>query len=206
MTTAPEFPIVAGAAQRPAGLTFLAPPPLFAGEDTAAYDELLARVSGTVRPADILEEIWLRDVVDLVWEVFRLRRLKAGLMTAVAHEGMAQVLRPLIPDNLEAAQKWAARDEASVDRVDRLLATAGFTMDAVMGRTLALRIGEVERIDRMTMAAEARRNAALHELDRHRSGFAQTLRRVTREVDDAEFEVVAGDDAQETAQNPERAA
>src|SRR5258705_2983002 len=108
MTTAREFPIVAGAAQRPAGLTFLAPP-LFAGEDTAAYDELLARVSGTIRPSDILEEIWLRDVVDLVWEVFRLRRLKAGLMTADAHEGMAQVLRPLIPDNLEAAQEWSAR-------------------------------------------------------------------------------------------------
>jgi hypothetical protein len=28
------------------------------GEDPAAYDELLARVSGAIKPSDILEEIW----------------------------------------------------------------------------------------------------------------------------------------------------
>ncbi len=32
------------------------PPPLLEGDDPAAYNELLARISGTVKPADVLEE------------------------------------------------------------------------------------------------------------------------------------------------------
>jgi hypothetical protein len=74
----------------------LAPRRFWRGEDTAAYDEFLVRISGALRPADILEEIWVRDVVDLVWEAFRLRRLKANLMTAVAHEGLREILETLI--------------------------------------------------------------------------------------------------------------
>ena len=52
------------------------PPPLLEGEDPSAYDELLARISGAVKPADVLEEIWVSDVVNLTWEIFRWRRLK----------------------------------------------------------------------------------------------------------------------------------
>src|SRR5260221_998271 len=45
------------------------PPPLIDGENSAEYEELLGRVSATVKPADILEEIWVRDIVDLVGSV-----------------------------------------------------------------------------------------------------------------------------------------
>jgi len=31
------------------------PPPLIAGEDAAGYDELLARIAGTLQPADMLD-------------------------------------------------------------------------------------------------------------------------------------------------------
>jgi hypothetical protein len=80
----------------PAGRSLpFGPPPLIEGEDTAAYDELLTRVSTAVRPRDILEDIWVRDVVDFVWEAFRLRRLKANLITASAHSGLDTVLEPL---------------------------------------------------------------------------------------------------------------
>ena len=33
------------------------PAPLFEGEDAAGYNELLARVSGDMKPTDIVEEI-----------------------------------------------------------------------------------------------------------------------------------------------------
>src|SRR5215468_12232143 len=53
-------------------------PPVIAGESRAAYDELLARMTRSLAPADVLEHMFLRDVVDLAWEVLRLRRLKAN--------------------------------------------------------------------------------------------------------------------------------
>ena len=57
-------------------LEIFGPPPLLEGEDSKAYDTLLARVSGAVKPKDIIEEIWVRDIVNLTWEILRLRRLK----------------------------------------------------------------------------------------------------------------------------------
>ena len=74
--------------------------------------------------------------------------------------------------------------------VDAALAAAGLTMDAVMAQTLALKIDEVERIDRMIAGAEARRNVALREIDRHRATLAAALRQAADEVLDAEFKEI----------------
>ena len=176
----------------PTRLALFGSPPLLAGEDAAAYDELLARVSGAMKPADVLEEIWVRDVVDLVWETFRLRRLKTSLLAANAHKGLKDILEMLLAwhEAPNVAKSWAAREPAAIKKVDKVLASAGLTMDAVMAQTLALKIDDIERIDRMIMGAEARRNVALRELDRHRANFGQALRRASDEVVDAQFEQV----------------
>ena len=132
-------------------------------------------------------------MVDLTWDAFRLRRLKAKLLTATAHEGMAATLRPLVDWDRahQLAWKWAARDKTAVATVETTLASAGVTMDGVMARTLSLQISDIERIDRMESMAESRRNFILREIERHRESFARTLRRALEDVEDAEFEVIA---------------
>ena len=187
---ASDLPIPSGSHDQQTA-AFAGPPPLIAGERSAGYDELLARVCETLQPSDVLEHIWIRDIVDLAWDVFRLRRLKVDLMSAAAHEGMAQLLEPLLDHSELAAKGWARRDESNVQKVEAALANAGLSMDAVAARTFSARIGDFERIDRMTMAAEARRNAALHELDRHRASFALRLRRSLQAAEEGEFEVIA---------------
>ena len=47
----------------------------------------------------------------------------------------------------------------------------------------------------MSMKAEARRNAALREIERHRAALADALRRATESVRDAEFKEVGCDQA-----------
>ena len=69
----------------PPGLeTLLGPPLLLEGEDGAAYTALNQRIRDAVVPKDIIEDIWVRDVVDLVWETMRLRRFKAKFMNTSA--------------------------------------------------------------------------------------------------------------------------
>jgi hypothetical protein len=176
----------------PAPADLFGHPPLIAGEDVAAYDALLARVTDTVAPADVLEAMWVRDVVDLAWETFRLRRLKAQLLTATADEGLEKLLaRTLAWDKAEnLARRWAAREDAALREVDKLLRRAGLTAETVTARTLALQIDEVERIDRMIMLAETRRDAVLREIPRHRADLAHSLRRAGM-IEEAELEEVA---------------
>src|SRR5262249_60437706 len=69
----------------------LPPPSLANGEDAATYAQLAARIRAAVAPANIIEEIWARDVADLTWDVVRLRRLKAGLFTIGAGRGTGPI-------------------------------------------------------------------------------------------------------------------
>ena len=171
------------------GLPALGPSPLIAGENAAAYDDLVARVRGALQPRDILEDIWVRDVVDLAWEVLRLRRLKAQLMRVAARHGMSDVLGDLpVDDPCEVADQWHAGDAEAAAEVSQALAAAGLTIDAVMAQTLTERIGDIER---MMTATEARRDTILRELDRRRAGLAVSLRRAIREAEAAEFKLIA---------------
>ncbi len=77
-----------------------------------------------------------------------------------------------------------------IKMVDELLAPAGLTQEAVMAETLAARLDDIERIERMIGLTEARRAAALREIDRHRAVLAEKLEHATQALD-AEYRDVA---------------
>ena len=80
---------VPGRAQR---LALFGPPPLIEGEDAAAYDELLACVRAAVKPVDIIDEMFIADVVSLEWEVLRCRRLKWRLIRVPGIDALEKFL------------------------------------------------------------------------------------------------------------------
>jgi hypothetical protein len=150
-------PSVPERAQR---LALFGPPPLIEGEDAAAYDQLLARICAAVKPVDIIDEIFIADVVPLEWEVLRLRRLKWSLIRAPALEALenflgenldynlysehfaddlAEILQDNLPeDQVHSAQTLArecAQSEAdAVDKVRKTLYGRGLNMDRVLDR------------------------------------------------------------------------
>jgi hypothetical protein len=60
-------------------------------------------------------------------------------------------------------------------------------MDEVAAQTLDSNLDSFERLDRMLASAEARRNNALREVDRHRDALGAGVRRSIEEIEDAEF-------------------
>ena len=143
-------PSVPERAQR---LALFGPPPLIEGEDAAAYDQLLARICAAVKPVDIIDEMFIADVVSLEWEVLRLRRLKWSLIRARGLEALedflgenldydlysehfaddlAEILQDNLPeDQAEDAQTLArecARNEAdAVDKVKKFSPASDWT-------------------------------------------------------------------------------
>jgi hypothetical protein len=55
-------------------------PPILEGEDAAAYDELFGRMCSAIKPVDVIDEMYMADVVALEWEILRWRRLKFNLI------------------------------------------------------------------------------------------------------------------------------
>jgi hypothetical protein len=167
------------------------PPPLFDGEEKS-YDQLLTEVSRAVMPADIFEDIWVREVVDLAIEVLRLRRLKVNLIMANEYKGLIEALTPLV-GRLQAetlAQGWAARKSDVVEEVNKTLTSAGLSTDSILAQTFSLKLNDIERIEHMLALMEARRNATLREIDRHRQTLGQRLRRAAQQLEDAQLRVI----------------
>jgi hypothetical protein len=90
----------------------------------------------------------------------------------------------------ELVQEFVRCQPDAVKLVDELLTAAGLSMDTFMADALAHRLDSIERIDRLISIAESRRNASLHEIERRRAVFGETLRRSVQEIEDAEFEVI----------------
>ena len=160
----------------------LPPPSLVNGEDAAGYDQLAARITAAVAPENVIEEIWVRDVVDLVWDVVRLRRLKAGLFKVGESDGMAEIMRGLGEYQFKA-REWAARKPGAVAAVNTQLSAAGLDMNDLTTSTFAARIDQFELVERMLAAAEVRRAAALHAIDNRR--VAERLRAAARDAEQA---------------------
>ena len=159
--------------------------PLISSEDTAGYDAQLARLCATLGPSDSLEEFWIRDLVDLVWDTFRLRRTKATMLSYRA----AQEVRALLinhPDAAKMAQMWAAGDAAAVKEVEQALRSIGSSGEHAISIAMCSFMQEIERLDRMLVSAEARRSAALRELDYHRGPLVQDVRRAIAQAEASE--------------------
>ncbi len=239
-------------------LTLFGPPQLLEGEDAAAYDELLGRICAAVKPIDIIDEMFVADVIASEWEVLRWRRLKSSLIRAwgldaleiflrkkldydVYSEYFADDLAKTLHDKLsenqaedfaqtlahecarnepdavgkvneilagiglrmddllngardrkvkELVQEYVRRKADAVTLVDELLAGANMSIDALIAETLAEKLDDIERIDRLTTIAESRRNASLHEIDRRRAILGETLRRSVQEIEEGKFEVI----------------
>ena len=69
----------------------IAPAPLLPGEKEADYAAIAERIVGASEPRDAIEEFLIRDVVDLTWEILRLRRVKAGIVRASMSAGVVEI-------------------------------------------------------------------------------------------------------------------
>ena len=171
-------------------LAAIAPAPLLPGEQEADYAEFALAIVKDARPRDAIEDLLTRDVIDLSWEVLRLRRLKAGLLRGATSSRIYQVMCRLGYEDEyagELAANWAAGKKAAQKTVAAALQKAQVTMGDVMAETLEDKIDSFERFDRLLASSEARRNNARQEIERHRAALGAAMRQAMDEIPDAEF-------------------
>jgi hypothetical protein len=146
-----------------------APPQFLEGEDAAAFDELRARVCAAVKPVDIIEEMFIADVVSLQWEVLRWRRLTWSLIRARQLEALQGFLAGQLDDDLYSehlvdhlaeflqdklpkdqahsaqglAEKYARNEASAVGRVNEILAGIGLNVDPLLANARASKAEEL---------------------------------------------------------------
>ena len=99
-------------------------PPLCKDDDREAYNELLKRLIDLIKPTDIIEEILVRDYVDLTWERLRWRRGKAKLLPDIFSPDR-------VWDKYDSIPKFPVNFEI-VERADHLIALAERRCQAIL--------------------------------------------------------------------------
>jgi hypothetical protein len=144
----------------------MGPPPLVPGEDLEQYRRLQNFVADALQPRDIIDWLWVRDITDLEWEAIRLRKIKATLIGQ--HKKF----------------DWETDKKGRTARVEG-------TVEQSLAYSLGRSIDVVERVDRMTMALELRRDRIYREFERRGAEYAARLRQAAEHIEDAEFREIA---------------
>ena len=71
------------------------PPALLPAESPVEYWRLYSLLQAELAPAGVIEKMWLRDLVDLQWEVRRWRRLSNEFLSSSKHFGLDKILGSL---------------------------------------------------------------------------------------------------------------
>ncbi|ANY79514.1 hypothetical protein BB934_15845 [Microvirga ossetica] len=77
--------------------------PLIQGESKADYDLLLSKVTAAVAPTDAIDDVWVKDIADLTWEVERGKRLKASLLMAARKKALDRLIAETNGPSLQSA-------------------------------------------------------------------------------------------------------
>lgn len=158
----------------------LGPPPAIDGEDADAYQQSLAMVIDVVRPVDIMDWFWVRDIVDLQWEILRFRRAKANYLIKTAKQPLERAA--LLKEEFAARLRGHDDDDSPLAAVELDISDV---LKVVMNSS-----DQIGRIERIVAAMEARRDKAFREIERHRSKSSVRSRRAAKQIEDAEYRVI----------------
>ena len=191
----------------------LGPAPILKGENSETYDNLLLAVSTAVKPTDAIEEIWIKDVADLTWEILRYRRIKESWLGVVKSDALELELEYVLDKKAEIAvgrlseserahyereahedpdplseetklvKKWASGDSVAMKQIVKLLSWDNETLDTVEAKAFVEQLDKIEALQRFIATLEARRDAVVREIDRRRAVFAQLLRAKLQDVE-----------------------
>jgi hypothetical protein len=171
-------------------------------------------VRSAVEPIDVVEEMWARDVTDLIWEVLRWRRLKASFVDGETLKHLKKTLEKLTGNEIERPDEDGDQEDdggeaetagsltedwikGETDRVIEILKCAGLDHDVIIAQTIARHLDDIAKWDRLITQVEVRRNMAIREMDRHRAVVAR-LRELVSALD-AEYTVIPGAAEQKAA-------
>jgi hypothetical protein len=171
------------------------PPPLLEGEDAAAaYDEFYGRVCAAVKPADVIDEMLIVDIVVLELDILRLRRWKSNRIEERGLEALEDFLRKELdykhyrkrfaddlieilqgrvglPDDQarSLANSCAWNESDAVDKVNEVLLGIGPNMNHI------LRCAKEHRAQELTQKYRRREPATVRFIDKLLAAAASTL-------------------------------
>jgi hypothetical protein len=163
---------------------------------TESSDELASlcqQVNDEIEPIGFIEQMYVKDIIALTWDILRLRRGKTGIINGAFLAALQSIVEQLLPqEDYESIydQEQAAKDLAREwfengkvkTQVAALLRKFGLDEGTVEAEAFRSRAEDLERLDRMLALAEVRRDKALRCIADYRQSLAKQIKNSTDRI------------------------
>jgi hypothetical protein len=149
--------------------------PLTLYESTEEYDAILADFTSAVRPIDIFEWTWVKDLADTYWESCRLKRVRNQLLEKESSSSLFTAFKTALDNWAHSPEEQGEAEEIAEDlrrgriaKVEAFMEAKGIVVQYSYSEVYARRLGEFDTIDKMLALADSRRDRVLRDIDRRR--------------------------------------
>jgi hypothetical protein len=167
---------------------FLGPTPLLHGEDAEGYKVFYDNIRQQIGPHDLIDEIYIRDVVDQTWEIHRLRHIRIGLMRKGQIQAVKQYTDYDASPFLNSTQRDVVRDKmkSSLESALEGLQKLGVSLSDINARAFKNESEALFLIDQNITRLEVRRNLIFREIERRKILFAKKIIQIVNSIEENE--------------------
>jgi hypothetical protein len=185
---------------------FLGDAPLVGDERQEEYDSFFAAIVSKLTQPDVINELYVKDFVDLSWQIRRERLILADIIRLFQKEVVLDLLKTTYsklsgpPESLTTvyrilgadrdAQRWLG-DPVARKEIDADLKARGYSPSKVLAQAYLKGAAEIEAVEQRIASYEVRRMMALREIERRNEKSAKQLKRATADIIDGEFNEAA---------------
>jgi hypothetical protein len=175
-----------------AAATLLRASPLVFTECQVEFDRISDALEQLIKPDGIVEQMYVTDMAHYIWEILRLRRCKAQIINVNLHSVILEIIgdraqsgsidwRSYKPqDDIQITATEFSKpsfmgeegNESALQTIDEL----GLDAAAVEAQAVRRSFSDLDRLERLLAALEARRDKALRRVAEYRAGLSQILR------------------------------
>jgi hypothetical protein len=177
--------------------------PLVGDEKAEDYFDIFSAIVCAARPADAIDWLHIKCVIDLTWEIRREQAIKAAIITLTQKEIVLDSLKVTheAPNALEShvyrifaagndANQWAI-DPTTRKTINDTLAARGYPPSEILARAFIKGQAQIDAVDRRIASYEARRIVTLREIERRNEKRSRDVEKASTEIIDAEFSEAA---------------
>lgn len=166
-------------------------PPLLFGESAEEFERLRAELEQEIKPKGIIERIYLNDVLTLILEILRLRRIKTNIIRNARRTALRIILLRIDPglvarvgNTSEAERLVAAWFEGNSDKefVQELLHQSQLDEGAIDAEAFRRAFPDVQQLDNMLTSMEARFSKTLRRIAEYRKSLALQIQSSTDQI------------------------
>lgn len=177
--------------------------PLIGEEKAEDYRKLLAAIVQAAKPSDAIDWLYVKDVVDITWDIRRERAIK----TAILQEAQKEIVLDLLKttrkdwDSLDAhvhrifyvrneVKQWHENEEAR-KIINGRLTERGHSPSVVLAKAYEKVGAQLDNVERRIASYELRKITVLREIERRNERLARRLQNAASEIIEAEYSEAA---------------